>query len=105
MVGVVGLAVDVSDRERALVQARSSQRELEDFVEHTPVGIRWTGLDGTILRANQAELEMLGYSSEEYVGKNIGEFHVDPEVAADTLRRLPAGGAPRKIGVPLRHHH
>src|SRR5438270_542497 len=46
IVGVVGLAVDVSDRERALVQARRSQRELEDFVEHTPVGMRWTGPDG-----------------------------------------------------------
>src|SRR3989440_3067458 len=102
IVGVVGLAVDVSDRERALVQARSSQQELEDFVEHTPVGIRWTGLDGTILRANQAELEMLGYSSEEYVGKNIGEFHVDPEVAADTLRRLQAGEAVPNVETPLR---
>ena len=104
IVGVVGLAVDASDRERALVQARSSQQELEDFVEHTPVGIRWTGLDGTILRANQAELEMLGYSSEEYVGKNIGEFHVDPEVAADTLRRLRAGEPLRKMEIRLRHH-
>jgi diguanylate cyclase (GGDEF)-like protein/PAS domain S-box-containing protein len=91
IVGVVGLAVDVSDRERALVQARRSQLELEDFVEHTPVGIRWMGPDGTILRANQAELETLGYSSEEYVGKNFAAFHVDPEVAADTLRRLRAG--------------
>jgi len=40
IVGVVGLAVDVSDRERALVQARRSQLELEDFVENAPAGIR-----------------------------------------------------------------
>jgi len=102
IVGVVGLAVDVSDRERALVQARRSQRELEDFVEHTPVGMRWTGPDGTILRANQAELEMLGYRSEEYVGKNVAAFHVDPEVAADTLRRLRAGEALPNVETRLR---
>src|SRR5438309_6599817 len=65
IVGVVGLAVDVSDRERALVQARRSQLELEDFVENAPAGIRWTAPDRTILRANQAELDMLGYRSEE----------------------------------------
>jgi len=102
IVGVVGLAVDVSDRERALVQARSSQQELEDFVEHTPVGIRWTGPDGTILRANQAELEMLGYRSEEYVGKNVAAFHVDPTVAADTLRRLRAREPVRNVETPMR---
>src|SRR5207248_200599 len=99
IVGVVGLAVNVSDRERALVQARSSQQELEDFVEHAPVGIRWMGLDGTILRANQAELAMLGYRSEEYVGKNVAEFHVDPEVAADTLRRLRSGEPLRNMEI------
>src|ERR1700704_337232 len=87
IVGVVGLAVDVSDRERALVQARRSQLEFEDFVVHTPVGIRWTAPDGTILRANQAELEMLGYRSEEYVGKNTAALHIDPSAAAETLRR------------------
>jgi len=102
IVGVVGLAVDVSDREQALVQARRSQRELEDFVEHTPVGMRWTGSDGTILRANQAELEMLGYRSEEYVGKNVAAFHVDAEVAADTLRRLRAGEPLRDVETRLR---
>src|SRR5256714_7385931 len=102
IVGVVGLAVDVSDRERALVQGRRSQLELEDFVERTPVGIRWTGPDGTILRANQAELEMLGYRSEEYVGQNVATFHVDAEAAAHTLRRLRAGEAVPNVETRLR---
>src|SRR2546423_8812061 len=102
IVGVVGLAVEVSDRGRALVRARSSQRELEDFIEHTPVGIRWTGPDGTILRANQAELAMLGYRSEEYVGRNVAAFHVDPEAAADTLRRLRAGEPLANVETLLR---
>ena len=102
IVGVVGLAVEVTDRERAFVQARSSQRELEDFIEHTPVGIRWTGPDGTILRANQAELAMLGYRSEEYVGRNVAALHVDPEAAADTLRRLRAGEPLANVETLLR---
>jgi PAS domain S-box-containing protein len=35
------------------------------------------GRDGTILRANKAELSMLGYGPEEYIGRNIAEFHAD----------------------------
>src|SRR5205823_3901165 len=81
---------------------RSSQRERENFIEHTPVGIRWTGPDGTILRANQAELAMLGYRSEEYVGRNVAAFHVDPEAAADTLRRLRAGEPLANVETLLR---
>ncbi|OLE97810.1 MAG: hypothetical protein AUG75_03760, partial [Cyanobacteria bacterium 13_1_20CM_4_61_6] len=102
IVGVVGVALDVSDRERALAQARRSHVELEDFVEHTPVGMRWTAPDGTIVRANQAELDMLGYRSEEYVGKNVAAFHIDPDVAADTLRRLRAGESLGNVETLLR---
>src|SRR2546422_602623 len=105
IVGAVGLAVDVSDREQALAQARRSQLELEDFVEHAPVGIRWMAPDGTILRANPAELNMLGYRHDEYVGKNVAEFHLDPEVFADTLRRLRAGETVGNIETRLRHRN
>lgn len=102
IVGVLGLAVDVTDRQRALAQAHRTQRELEDFVENAPAGIRWMAPDGTILRANRAELEMLGYRSEEYVGKNIAAFHIDPGVAADTLRRLRAGENMPNVEIRLR---
>ena len=100
--GVVGLALDVSDREHALAQSHRSQLELEDLIQNAPAGIRWTAPDGTILRANQAELDMLGYRSEEYVGKNIAAFHIDPSVAADTLRRLRAGESLRNVEARLR---
>jgi PAS domain S-box-containing protein len=43
------------------------------------------------LRANHAELEMLGYSREEYVGRPISDFHCDEDVICDILKRLQAG--------------
>ncbi len=46
------------------------------------------GEDGTILWANEAELRLLGYSRDEYVGHNIIEFHVDEPLIRDILRRL-----------------
>lgn len=89
-----GLAIylrDVTDRVRAEVELRRSQRELMDFFENATEGLHWVGPDGTILWANQAELDLLGYTREEYLGHCIKEFHVDPHVIDDVLARLVAG--------------
>ncbi|HEY2236520.1 MAG TPA: PAS domain S-box protein, partial [Candidatus Angelobacter sp.] len=64
------------------------QVELRDFVENAAVAMHWVGQDGTILWANRAELTLLGYSREEYVGHSILEFHLDGPVIEDILRRL-----------------
>ena len=103
VVGVIGIAVDVSARERALEQARQARQDLEDFFENVAVGVHWSTADGTILRANQAELDLLGYTREEYVGHNVAEFHVDPTVAALYLLRVGAGETLRDYEVRLRH--
>src|SRR5437588_5577031 len=67
---------------------RPQQEELIDFFDNAPVPLHWLAEDGRILWANRAELELLGYSSEEYIGRNIAEFHADADVIADILRRL-----------------
>ena len=43
---------------------------------------------GRILWANRAEAEMLGYSSEEYIGRHISEVHADAATIQDILARL-----------------
>lgn len=77
-------------RRRAEELARKSKLELADFCENAPVPLHWLGPDGTILWANQAELDLLGYAREEYVGHSVVEFHADRETADDFLRRLSA---------------
>ncbi len=69
---------------------RKRVEELTDFFENATVGLHWVGPDGTILRANRAELAMLGYAPEEYVGRHIADFHTDRPVIEDILRRLHA---------------
>jgi len=64
------------------------ERELTDFVENAAVAMHWVGEDGTILWANAAELAFLGYLRDEYIGHNVGEFHADPLVIQDILKRL-----------------
>jgi PAS domain S-box-containing protein len=65
--------------------------DLEDFFENATVGLHVVSPDGRILRANKAELQMLGYSAEEYVGQPITRFHADPPVIEDILSRLSGG--------------
>jgi PAS domain S-box-containing protein len=50
--------------------------------------MHWVSADGTILWANRAELDMLGYSRDEYIGHHISEFHADKAVIEDILQRL-----------------
>ncbi|MEY2408881.1 MAG: two-component system, chemotaxis family, CheB/CheR fusion protein [Verrucomicrobiota bacterium] len=67
---------------------RRSEGDLRDFLENAAVGLHWVGPDGIILWANQTELDMLGYSRDEYVGHPIAEFHADADVIDDILSRL-----------------
>jgi PAS domain S-box-containing protein len=64
---------------------------LRDFVEKAPEGLHRLGPNGLILWSNQAELDMLGYTREEYIGHRITEFHADAPVIEDILARLARG--------------
>jgi PAS domain S-box-containing protein len=44
-----------------------------------------------VLWANRAELDLLGYAADEYIGRHIAEFHVDRDVIDDMLGRLTRG--------------
>jgi PAS domain S-box-containing protein len=82
------LRTEIAERRRIAEEFRRSQEELADFFENATVGLQCVGPDGTILQANRAELEMLGYEREEYVGHDVAEFHADPEAIQDILRHL-----------------
>jgi PAS domain S-box-containing protein len=71
--------------------SQTAAASLEDFFENGALGLHIVGADGTILRVNKAELALLGYEREEYVGHHIAEFHADPETIADILARLGRG--------------
>src|SRR5688572_25785981 len=76
---------------RTHVALTRREQELADFFENGPVGLHWVDAEGRILRANRAELDMLGYRREEYVGRRLTELYVDVAVAEDVLARLSKG--------------
>lgn len=60
----------------------------DNFANKCSVGLHAVDGNGTILWANDTELKLLGYSAEEYVGRFIGDFHMDQDVVRDILGRL-----------------
>ena len=85
------LEQEILDRTEAEELLAKSERALSDFFDNATVGLHWVSSNGIILRANRAELHMLGYTKEEYVGRNIREFHVDKVVIDGLLDRLLDG--------------
>jgi PAS domain S-box-containing protein len=93
---------DTAERRAAEKLLQSNERELSDFFENASIGLHSIGSDGTILRVNRAELELLGYAREEYVGRNITEFHADREAIDEILACLMRGETLRDRPARLR---
>jgi PAS domain S-box-containing protein len=76
--------------------------DLGDFFENAAIPLRWVDRQGVIVRANRAELELLGYGAEEYIGRNIADFHIDQAVARGILQRLANTETVRECPARLR---
>ena len=90
---IVGTLADVSAQKQAedhlmqlnlelesKVAARS--QELQNLYDQAPCGYHSLAPDGTILQVNHTELDMLGYSREEYLGQPIERFMTPESVLA-----------------------
>ena len=74
------------ERENKILQQRVE--ELTDFIENASIPLHWVDGEGTITWANQAELDLLGYTKEEYIGAKISDFHAERNIIDDILTRL-----------------
>jgi len=67
--------------------------ELNDFFDNAPVGVHFVGLNGIMMRANRAEVQLLGFAEEPsgYIGRHVREIHHETAVVETLLERLVAG--------------
>jgi PAS domain S-box-containing protein len=72
---------DVTEKNR-------TERALKDYFENASVCLHWVNADGIIVWANPAELKLLGYTEEEYIGRPISEFHASKSAIEDIMSRL-----------------
>ena len=89
--GAINCFQDISAHKNMEEEVRRKSSDLEDFFENSAVGLHIVSGEGIIVRANQAELDLLGYRADEYVGRHIAEFHVDAPVIGEILQKLSCG--------------
>ncbi|MGF7056087.1 PAS domain S-box-containing protein [Bosea sp. OAE752] len=100
--GAINCFQDISAHKAMEEEVRCKTSDLEDFFENSAVGLHIVSGEGIILRANKAELNLLGYTAEEYVGRHIAEFHADAPVIGDILQKLTCGERLERYPARLR---
>jgi PAS domain S-box-containing protein len=79
-----------------------SARELADLLEDACEGVCCVGADGSVLWANRADAELLGYGAGELVGMHVTELHADRDVLDDLFSRLSRNETIRNFPARLR---
>jgi diguanylate cyclase (GGDEF)-like protein/PAS domain S-box-containing protein len=66
--------MDITERKRNEKILKDFSKEIEDLYQNAPCGYHSVDAEGKIVRINQTELDWLGYSREEVIGRPITDF-------------------------------
>jgi PAS domain S-box-containing protein len=100
--GALAIGQDITERLQADDALRRSERHLSNFFNEAPVGLVWLSASGIVLRANQAQLDLLGCRPADFLSHTFQEFLVDPACGTEVLKRLAARETVRNFGLRLR---
>ncbi len=94
--GIVVNSRDITGRKQAEEKFRESEERFRRIFEDSPVGIIIVAPNNTLLKANKAFCEMLGYPEEELVGRSMKELtHPgDREKSAKASQQSQKGETP-----------
>ena len=79
------ISSELRQRQRVEEALRASEAKFRELYDEAPVGYQEVDVAGRIIRVNRTELEMLGYTAEELLGRPIWRFMADPEIARQTF--------------------
>jgi len=86
--GYLAVLKDITEKKKDQKELQRKQQELQHYVDSATIGLHWVDAEGKITWANKAELDMLGYSANEYIGHHISEFHCSKKTVDHVLTRL-----------------
>ncbi len=81
-----------------------AQRDLSAVIDNLPDSFYRTDADGRITRMSRCWHETLGYGDGELIGRDMGEFHADPQGRRKFLQALSDNnGQISQYEAPFRH--
>eukprot|EP00542_Grammatophora_oceanica_P010520 CAMPEP_0194034012 /NCGR_PEP_ID=MMETSP0009_2-20130614/6443_1 /TAXON_ID=210454 /ORGANISM="Grammatophora oceanica, Strain CCMP 410" /LENGTH=727 /DNA_ID=CAMNT_0038674747 /DNA_START=96 /DNA_END=2279 /DNA_ORIENTATION=+ len=84
-------------------EQRAKDAELVDFFQNAPIALHWLSGEGIVLWANKTEMDVLGYTPEEYIGQPIMKFCPDEEaLVLEIFKQLGSGNTIRDVPVRFR---
>lgn len=92
------IAEDVTAQKEAEIQLKSTREYLQNIIDHSPVLIITSDLDGNIVSFNRGAEESLGYTADDVIGKSGSLLFIDPSLREDLLNQV------RKTGKPIRDY-
>jgi two-component system NtrC family sensor kinase len=106
IIGYEGLNIDISERKRMEKELKEANEFLMNLIEDSVDGIIVTNMKGDILIFNRGAENILGYKTEEVVGKmNIRSVY-PPGVAKEVMEKLKSpdyGGVGKLTSFPIAH--
>jgi len=93
---IVGIFSDISERKKREIALLESEKRFRDFMEFAPVGMVIVGLDGRLVKVNQALCQILGYGRGELEAMNFEDITPAEDLAGDLAqqRKLLEGEVP-----------
>lgn len=82
IVGVYGMARNITEKVRAEEELRRAKQQLESFIQNSADGIAMVDVDGYVRMVNQAFEEMFGWKEPELIGTRL------PNIPPDRLERV-----------------
>ena len=79
------LEASENERRRAEEALRESEERFRQMYDEAPVGYHELDREGRIIRVNRRELEMLGYTDEELLGRPVWKFVVEEEMTRQVI--------------------
>jgi PAS domain S-box-containing protein len=76
---MIGVNVDVTERRQAEEALKKSSQEIHDLYNHAPCGYHSIDKNGFFVLINDTELEWLGYTRDEVVGKKHFRDFLTPQ--------------------------
>ncbi|MGA2179953.1 MAG: PAS domain S-box protein [Verrucomicrobiota bacterium] len=94
VIGTCGISRDITERKRAEELLQRSHEEFKNLFDDAPVGFHEVDTGGRLVRINNTELKMLGYSAEELLGQFVWKISAEEETSRRAVLAKLGGEPP-----------